>query len=169
MVAVVLTDPAGAMVAGWFDAVLPWGRWPLTIYSAAWGLLANVIVAVVVSAVTQTAAGSAHRLRYHTFLDDHSEVPAYKRSWTTAAWAIAILWMIFGVGPGALIGNTIFGAPASGVEGWSLGIPSIWAWQILWWGVGVVMLAIIAFYLEFSRAPHRRIDPLVDDLGDVRP
>jgi len=169
MVAVVLTDGAGAVVASWFDAVLPWGRWPLTIYSAAWGLLANVVVAVVVSAVTQTAAGSAHRLRYHTFLDDHSEVPVHKRSWTTVAWAMAILWLIFGVGPGALIGNTIFGAPASGTEGWSLGIPSIWAWQILWWGVGVVMLVIIAFYLEFSRAPHRRIDPLVDDLGDLRP
>ncbi len=167
MIGVVLTDGTGAVVAGWFDQTLPWGRWPLTIYSAAWGMFANITIAVVVSALTQTTEATTHRQRFHSFLSDHSEVPVYKRGWITIAWVIAILWMIFGIGPGAIVGNTIFGAPASGLDGWAFGIPSIWAWQILWWGVGVVMLAIVAFYLEFSRAPHRRIDPLVDDLGDI--
>ena len=37
-----------------------------------------------------------------------------------------------GIGPGAVIGNWVFGDPTN-PDTWIFGIPSIWAWQILFW------------------------------------
>ena len=60
--------------------------------------------------------------------------------------------MFFAVGPGAVIGNYIFGAPGDDLAGWDFGTPSLWAWQILWWALGVVMLWLLAYKLDFSTA-----------------
>jgi hypothetical protein len=76
-------------------------------------------------------------------------------------------WLFFGIGPGAVIGNTIFGAPAAGVEGWTFGIPSIWAWQILFWALGVGMMWFLAYRMEMSTVPDTEIEALVEDIGDV--
>ena len=70
----------------------------------------------------------------------------------------------------AVIGNTIFGAPAEGVTGgWTFGIPSIWAWQILFWILGVGMMWFLAYKMEMSTVPDKEIEALVEDIGDVAP
>ena len=113
---------------------MPWGRWPLTIHSAGWGIIFNVIVVVVVSAMTQNEQSTAHRMKYHNFLREHASLPASKKGLKPIAWIITLAWFFFGIGPGAVIGNDIFGSPNAGSpEGWTFGIPSIWAWQILFW------------------------------------
>ena len=74
--------------------------------------------------------------------------------------------MFFGIGPGAVIGNDIFGAPDAGIDGWMFGMPSIWAWQILWWGLGVFMMWFLAYKMEMSTLPEREVEALIEDIGD---
>jgi len=161
---VILTETIGQQIFG--DA-LPWGRWPWTIHSAGWGILVNLAVCLPVSAMTQTSEAEAHRMKYHDFLREHASLPESKRGLIPIAWIITLAWMFFGIGPGAVIGNTIFGAPNAGVEGWTFGIPSIWAWQILFWLLGVGMMWFLAYKMEMSTIPEKEIVALVEDIGDT--
>ena len=146
-----------------------WGRWPWTIHSAGWGMLVNLSVCWIVSAQTQTEAAMAHRMRYHNFLREHATLSAGKQGLVPVAWAVTLGWMFFGIGPGAVIGNWIFGEPGAGVAGWTFGIPSIWAWQILFWALGVGMMWFLAYKMELSTMPEKEIQALVEDIGDVAP
>ncbi len=146
-----------------------WGRWPWTIHSAGWGIFFNVVVCVVISAMTQTDAGRAHRMTYHNFLREHAVLSADKRRLIPWAWVVTLAWMFFGIGPGAVLGNYVFGEPNAGVDGWVFGMPSIWAWQILFWILGVAMMWFLAFKMEMSLVPDKEVEALVDDIGDVVP
>ena len=139
----------------------------MTIHSAGWGMLLNLSVCLPVSYLTQNSNDLAHRMTYHNFLREHASLPASKKGLIPVAWAITIAWMFFGIGPGAVIGNDIFGAPNAGVEGWTFGMPSIWAWQILFWLLGVGMMWFLAFKMEMSSIPEREIEALVEDIGDT--
>ncbi len=46
-------------------------------------------------------------------------------------------------------------------------MPSIWAWQILWWGLGVVMMWFLAYKMEMSTAPEKPIISLTEDFHDT--
>lgn len=166
LIAVVLTDSFGQTIGDWFGG-LPFGRWPLTIHSAGWGIIANVIVCVVLSALTQDERATAHRMKYHNFLREHASLGADKRKLIPVAWVVTLAWFFFGIGPGAVIGNDIFGAPDAGVEGWTFGIPSIWAWQILFWLLGVAMMWFLAYKMEMSTVPTTEVEALVEDIGDT--
>ncbi|NQV82768.1 MAG: sodium:solute symporter family protein, partial [Rhodospirillales bacterium] len=157
----------GANIAGVFGIELAWGRWPLTMHSAGWGMLFNATVCVVVSAMTQTDQATAHRMKYHNFLREHASLPASKQGLKPIAWIITLAWLFFGVGPGAVIGNDIFGAPNAGYAAWTFGMPSIWAWQILWWALGVGMMWFLAYKMEMSTLPTKEVEALVDDIGDA--
>ena len=63
LVAVTLTESIGAT---WFG-VTAWGRWPLTIHSAGWGIFFNLGIAILVSFFTQNAEASRHRMTFHSF------------------------------------------------------------------------------------------------------
>lgn len=145
----------------------PWGRWPLTIHSAGWGILFNVVVCVIVSAMTQSDQAQAHRMKYHNFLREHASLPQAKRHLIPVAWVVTLAWFFFGIGPGAVIGNDIFGAPDAGREGWTFGIPSIWVWQILFWLLGVAMMWFLAYKMELSSVPQAEVEALVEDIGDT--
>jgi Na+/proline symporter len=160
MIAVVLTEGIGQTLTG---NSLPWGRWPWTIHSAAWGMFFNLLICIVGSAMTQDATERSRRMKYHEFLREYATLPPAKQRYKTFAWVVVLLWMFFGIGPGAVVGNYIFGAPDAGYEGWDFGIPSIWAWQILWWGLGVVMMWFLAYKMEMSTAPEKRIISLTED------
>ncbi len=164
LIAVCLTDSIGLTIFG--DA-LPWGRWPWTIHSAGWGIFVNVAVCAIVSMMTQDESATAHRMKYHAFLREHASLRASKRGLIPVAWVVTLGWFFFGIGPGAVIGNTIFGAPDAGVEGWTFGIPSIWAWQILFWIIGVFMMWLLAYKMEMSTVPDTEVEALVEDIGDT--
>ncbi|MBW8054784.1 MAG: sodium:solute symporter [Nitrospira sp.] len=148
--------------------ITAWGRWPLTIHSAGWGILLNLGVAIIVSAMTQNAQDLKHRMTFHNFLREHASLPAAKRGLLPAAWIMVLVWFFFGIGPGVVIGNTIFGDPNGGVDAWVFGMPSIWAWQILWWALGVFMMWFLAYKMEMSTVPDREVVALQDDIGDIR-
>ena len=162
IIAVTLTETIGARIFG--DA-LPWGRWPLTIHSAGWGILFNLGAAILISFVTQTPDDTKHRMTYHNFLREHASLSPSKRGLVPVAWIVTIVWFFFGVGPGAVIGNTIFGNPNDATS-WIFGMPSIWAWQILWWILGVGMMWFLAYKMEMSILPNKEVSALVDDIGD---
>ena len=123
LVASFVTDEAGATLLG-FQI---WGGWPLTMHAAVWGLLANFATAFLVSAVTPNTRETSH----------------IKPSVWPVAIALAVLWLILAAGPGAIIGSSIFGSPDDATT-WLFGIPSLWAWQIGFWALGVVLLIFIA-------------------------
>jgi Na+/proline symporter len=165
LIAVALTDSIGQSI---FGSALPWGRWPLTIHSAGWGILVNVAVCIVISALTQSEAEARHRGKFHAFLREHASLPGSKKSLVPIAWLVTLGWFCFGIGPGAVIGNDIFGRPDAGVDGWTFGIPSIWAWQILMWVVGVFMLWLLAYKMELATVPKGEVKALMEDIGDSK-
>ncbi len=167
LIAVIFTEKFGSSIAGFVGIELAWGRWPLTMHSAGWGMFFNLLVALPISAMTQDSAAREHRMKYHNFLREHASLPAEKMGLKPIAWGIVIVWMIFGIGPGAVIGNDIFGAPGAGIDAWTFGIPSIWAWQIIWWALGVGMMWFLAYKMEMSTIPNREVEALIDDIGDA--
>ena len=167
IVAVILTETFGQTIAGWFGATLPWGRWPWTIHSAGWGIIFNLGIALIVSSFTQSDRETQHRMQYHNFLREHASLAPEKRGLVPAAWIIVLVWFFFGIGPGVVIGNTIFGNPHD-YNTWVFGMPSIWAWQILWWILGVFMMWFLAYKMNMSTVPDKEIVALQEDIGDIR-
>ncbi|OOZ37267.1 sodium:solute symporter family protein [Solemya velesiana gill symbiont] len=160
LIAVTLTENIGAQY-------MPWGRWPMTIHSAGWGIFLNLGLAILVSAVTQNADEHRHRMTFHNFLRQHAGLSASKKGLVPIAWIITITWFFFGIGPGAVIGNWIFGDPADAAT-WLFGIPSIWAWQLLWWVLGIFMMWFLAYKMELSTVPEEEIHALHEDIDDIQ-
>ena len=167
--AVIFTEKFGASIAGLIGIELAWGRWPWTIHSAGWGMLFNASTCIIVSAMTQNDGELAHRMKYHNFLREHASLPESKKGLVPIAWIITLGWLFFGVGPGAIIGNDIFGAPNAGYDAWTFSMPSIWAWQILFWMLGVGMMWFLAYKMEMSTMPNKEVQALVEDIGDIVP
>ncbi len=161
LIAVSCTETIGQQLG-----ITAWGRWPLTIHSAGWGILFNLGTAVIVSAMTQNDQDLAHRMKFHSFLREHASLPASKKGLVPVAWIIVLVWFFFGIGPGAVIGNTIFGNP-NDYASWTFGMPSIWAWQLLWWALGVFMMWFLAYKMEMSTVPEKEVQALYEDIGDV--
>jgi Na+/proline symporter len=162
IIAVTLTETIGTK---WFG-ITAWGRWPLTMHSAGWGIVFNLGIAVIVSAFTQSKEALAHRMKYHNFLKEHAGLPADKKKLIPIAWIIVLVWFFFAQGPGAVVGNTLFGNPNDAAT-WVFGMPSIWVWQIIWWALGVGMMWFLAYKLQMSTLPDTEISALVEDIGDV--
>jgi Na+/proline symporter len=160
LIAVTLTESIGA-------EFMPWGRWPMTLHSAFWGILFNLSLTIVISALTQNGSEREHRMIFHNFLRDHASLSPEKRGLIPAAWILTLVWFFFGIGPGAVIGNWIFGDPTNAAT-WTFGMPSIWAWQLLWWVLGVAMMWFLAYRMELSTVPHKEVVALHEDIGDIQ-
>jgi len=162
LVAVMCTESIGV---SWFG-ITAWGRWPLTIHSAGWGILFNFGAAIIVSAFTQEKEEMDRKLQFHKFLKTHASMKPENRKLVPVGVIITLVWFYFGIGPGAVIGNACFGNPNDPTT-WTFGIPSIWAWQLLWWVLGVFMMWFLAYKLEMSTVPGTEIRALREDIGDL--
>ncbi|MEE8483181.1 MAG: sodium:solute symporter family protein [Nitrospinota bacterium] len=144
-------------------------KYALTIHSAGWGIIFNLGLAIAISAVTQPDKSEAdRRLEFHTFLNTHAGVPAEKKGLIPFAWALVIGWFLLAIGPlTPVIGNSIFGSPLD-ASTWTFGMPSIWAWALLMWAIGVFMMWFLAYYMEFStniKGDFEGIDDYADAEG----
>ncbi len=155
LIAVVMTEPLGQKLAA--DS-LPWGRWPWTIHSAAWGMFLNILVCLIVSAMGRNDVHRPRRSQVHDFLKEYGSLTRHRRWSKSVAAVIVLVWMFFAIGPGAVLGNVLFGEPDAGYPAWNLGMPSIWAWQIIWWALGVGMIWYLACKMEMSTVPEREIE-----------
>ena len=158
LVVVMLTEPVGASILGFLGVDLPWGRWPWTIHSAGWGIFFNVLACALVSLATRGDANRSHRDGYHQYLHARAGLSRHKQVMKPAVWALILGWMFFAIGPGAVLGNDLFGDPAGGIKAWKLGIPSLWAWQIIWWALGVFVIWWLACKMEFSTSARETTD-----------
>ncbi len=158
LVTVVFTEPFGAALAQFLGFELPWGRWPWTVHSAGWGIFVNSLICVVVSWISRREEQRQHRMVFHDFLHAYADAGEGKRRLQPVAWAITLAWLFFALGPGAVIGNDFFGLPNGGLSAWKLGLPSLWAWQILWWALGVLVIWFLAYKMEMSTVVGRSLE-----------
>lgn len=141
------------------SVLLPWDKYPFTIHSAVWGICFNFIFAIIVSAITQDKKGKKHRMEFHNFITKHAGLSRIQKSWLLFAMGFTLIWFFFAIGPGAIVGNWIFGNPNNS-DSWWFGIPSIWVWQLLWWGLGVMMMWILAYQMEMSTMSQNKIEEI---------
>jgi len=151
--AVVLTEPLGGQLVSFFGVNLPWGRWPWTVHSAGWGIFVNIVSCVVVSWISNHKADRAHRMAFHKIYSSTVAMPSRQRFLKPVAWSLTLVWFFFAVGPGAVLGNDLLGAPSGGIAAWLFGVPSLWFWQMVWWALGVLVLWFLAYALRMSTVP----------------
>jgi Na+/proline symporter len=157
---VVMTEPPGLVFFGLF-LDLPWGRWPLTIHSAAWGLVFNVAACLLVSLFTRAGPERSHREILHDALRRALRGEADRSRSATAKWSLTLIWTFLALGPGAILGNSFFSKPMFTEGEATLGAPSLWVWQIVFWFVGVLLIWWLAYRGRLSIIENvalRRLD-----------
>ena len=77
---------------------------------------------------------------------------------------MVITWIFFGIGPGLIMGNQLFGNPVN-VESWSFGMPSIWVGKIIFWVLGILLTWFLAIKMEMSTSLDKAIVPQTEDSG----
>ena len=145
---VVFTEPLGLIIFEGLFVDLPWGRWPLTIHSAGWGLAINLLIVFLSSVATLRGPDIYQRSRFHRAMKAHPPASA-KRS--GLLWGIAILWGFLAYGPGAVLGNFFFSDPIFTDLKSVMGVPSLWVWQMLFWLFGVVLVWWVSYSVGFGR------------------
>ena len=151
--AVLMTEPLGGTICRLLGFELPWGRWPWTIHSAGWGIMVNIVFCVVVSWISNYKVELAQRQKYHRIFTEAAAMPKNQRFLRPVAWSFTLIWFFFAVGPGAVLGNDLFGAPNAGLAEWIGGIPSLWLWQLVWWALGVMVLWLLAYPMRMASRP----------------
>ena len=147
---VVFTEPPGLIVFDGLFVQLPWGRWPLTIHSAAWGLAINVGASLLVAIFTRQDAEREHRNVLHgSFQRDH-RIAFGGRAARSAEWSLTLLWVFLALGPGAILGNSFFAHPVFTEADIALGVPSLWVWQAFFWIIGVLLVWWLAYRSRLS-------------------
>jgi uncharacterized sodium:solute symporter family permease YidK len=125
--------------------ISPWGGtfgflW--TIHSAGWGLIVGLVVALVISKFFAESPETRERQReIRAWLNDIDRPSEAQRAWRKAAWVMVPVWYLFAIGPFAVIGNSAFSF---------LGFPPLWAWQIVWWLIGIIMMWALCFKAGLS-------------------
>jgi hypothetical protein len=118
---------------------------------------------LVVSWLSRDPDERTHRMGFHNLYAVTVAISASKRFLRPVAWALTLIWFFFAVGPGAILGNAVFGPPNAGLAGWVMGVPSLWGWQMLWWALGVLLIWLLAYRLEMATLPRgdklEQIDP----------
>jgi len=161
LVLVTFTEPPGLILFEGLFLDLPWGRWPLTIHSAAWGLAFNLGVVLLASVFTARGVERAHRDRLHDEFFARWAVPQPRGNGRTALWSLTLIWAFFAMGPGAILGNSFFSRPIFTETEAALGLPSLWVWQILFWLAGCALVWWLAHRAHLGRIDAtllRRID-----------
>jgi Na+/proline symporter len=120
--------------------ISPWAKtfgYLWTIHSAGWGLGVGLLVGLLFSKMFPDSAEiDARRREMRTWLEDIDRPTESQKAWRKAMWVVVPLWYLFAIGPFAVIGNDAFSF---------LGFPPLWAWQIVWWLIGIVMMWALCF------------------------
>jgi Na+/proline symporter len=151
LIVVTLTEGVGQHWLG----ITAWGRGPLTIHAAGWGIAANFGIAIVVSLLIKD--DREHKLTFHRVVRAGAALSPRKRPLVPLAWALTLSWLVVAVGPAAVIGNSLFGDPNE-PSTWWIGIPSLWIWQVLGWALGVGLMWFLAYGMELGTASAPKTD-----------
>ena len=146
LLAVTLTDKMSSIFP------LPWGAYPLTIHSAGWGIFFNIIFTGFGSYFfPDSDQKNLDKEKRHAFLSEVAGVPESKKKLVPLAYGLVIFWFLFGFGPFAMIGNTLFSDPNIPATWAPFNLPSIWIWQLVFLFFGIFVMWFLAFYMGFSQ------------------
>ena len=162
LVAVTLTDKMSSLFP------VPWGAYPLTIHSAGWGILFNIIFTVAGSRLfPDDDQTMAKRRKRHEYLREIAGVPDDKKKWIPVAWGLTLFWFLVGFGPFAIVGNTLFSNPNDPLTWAPLGLPSLWVWQFCFLAFGIFVMWFLAFYMGLSQpVSPERVESLAREYFD---
>lgn len=156
------TGAALGLLAGIVVNMLTYFVWkyPLSMHTAFWGLFAGFVVAYGCRGLgikdTQETIDRQKEVRdWLNSIDGPSEKG---KVWRSRMKIIVPIWYFFALGPGILLGNSAFTF---------CGFPAIWAWQIVWWIVGIVMMWALCFKAEMSTTSEEQIRRADVELMDV--
>ena len=150
LIAVTLTDKTSS----WFG--VPWGAYPLTIHSAGWGIVFNLLTTVVVSYLTRESdLRKKIKTEKHKLLQAVSGMNEERKKKIRTAWVLTLVWFLVGFGPFATIGNSLFSDPNLPQLWAPFSLPSLWIWQLMFLLYGVFVMWYLAFYMGLSEP----IDP----------
>ena len=146
LLAVTLTDKMSSLFS------LPWGAYPLTIHSAGWGIFFNIIFTCFGSYFfPDSNQRNDNKEKRHAFLSEVAGIPKSKKKLIPLAYGLVLVWFLFGFGPFAMIGNTLFSDPNIPATWTPFNLPSIWIWQLVFLFFGIFVMWFLAFYLGFSQ------------------
>ena len=146
LVAVTFTDRPVEL----FD--FAWGRFPLTIHSAGWGILFNLLFAIVFSIVVPDRQEVQQiKSKRHRFLQTVSGIPQNRKKHVVLAWILTVIWFVVGFGPVAVVGNTLFSDPNQPQTWAPFGLPSLWVWQLVMLVFGIFVMWFLAFHIGLSK------------------
>ncbi|MDR0807731.1 MAG: hypothetical protein LBE86_01140 [Gemmobacter sp.] len=143
--AVFMTEPPGLILFEGLFLDLPWGRWPLTIHSAGWGLALNLGAVLLVSIFTRKGDERLHRDRLHDAFATQARVNLGGSAARGAKWSLTLIWTFLALGPGAILGNSFFSQPIFAGGEAALGLPSLWVWQLFFWLLGIPLVWWLAY------------------------
>jgi len=150
LIAVTLTDKTAA----WFG--VPWGAYPMTIHSAGWGIVFNLLTVFLISFLfPESKAKKTKKEKKHSLLQSVSGLTPYKKKKIRLAWVLTLIWFLVGFGPFATIGNSIFSDPNLPQMWAPFSLPSLWVWQLMFLAYGIFVMWYLAFYMGLSNP----IDP----------
>ena len=154
LLAVTLTDKMSSVFP------LPWGAYPLTIHSAGWGIFFNIIFTGFGSYFfPDSDQKNLDKEKRHAFLSEVAGVPESKKKLVPLAYALVLFWFLFGCGPFAMIGNTLFSDPSVPATWAPFNLPSIWIWQLVFLFFGIFVMWFLAFYMGFSKPiPSKKLE-----------
>lgn len=146
LLAVTLTDKMSSIFP------LPWGAYPLTIHSAGWGIFFNIIFTGFGSYFfPDSDQKNLDKEKRHAFLSEVAGVPESKKKLVPLAYCLVLFWFLFGFGPFAMIGNTLFSDPNIPATWAPFNLPSIWIWQLVFLFFGIFVMWFLAFHMGFSQ------------------
>ena len=150
LIAVTLTDKTAA----WFG--VPWGAYPMTIHSAGWGILFNLLTVFLVSFLfPEPKSTRIKKEKKHKLIQSVSGLSPHKKKKIRLAWVLTLIWFLVGFGPFATIGNAIFSDPNLPQMWAPFSLPSLWVWQLIFLAYGIFVMWYLAFYMGLSNP----IDP----------
>ena len=163
LIAVTLTDKT----SDWFRIFgVPWGAYPLTIHSAGWGILFNLVTTILVSRFTTDSEDTIRiKEQKHRFLQVVSGMSPERKKKINLAWVLTLIWFLVGFGPFATIGNSLFSDPNAPALWVPFGMPSLWVWQLVFLGYGVFVMWFLAFHMGLSEPiEQRRVEEAVEEI-----
>ena len=145
LIAVTLTDKTSA----WFG--VPWGAYPLTIHSAGWGILFNLLTTFIVSKLyAESSSEKTNKENKHQLLQLVSGLSPERKKKVKLAWMLTLFWFLVGFGPFASIGNTFFSDPNNPALWVPFDLPSLWVWQLVFLFYGIFVMWFLAFHMGLS-------------------
>jgi len=127
-----------------------WPR-PLSMHAAFWGTFSGLVVAYICKFIgikdSQETIDRQNEVR--KFLDDIDEPSEKGKQWRSVMKIFVPIWYFFAIGPACILGNKFI--PISGFA-------PLWAWQIVWWILGIIMMWALCFKAEMATTTEEQID-----------